>query len=87
MTQFHRGGAVPNKAAPENRASARVTREAAVRFIEGAFRNIDLPALSADDLEDIRDGLEAFARHHGNIDNPSTRGGEGDARQPSPKNA
>lgn len=41
---------------------AAVTKADAVKFIESAFRNVELPPLSADDIEDIRDGLEHFIR-------------------------
>ncbi len=34
-----------------------VDTAAAIAFLENAFRNIDLPPLSADDIEDIRVGL------------------------------
>jgi hypothetical protein len=37
-----------------------VTDAEALRFIERAFRNIDLPPLSKDDLRDIADALAAL---------------------------
>ena len=44
-----------------------VTYDDAVLFLEGAFRNIDLPPLSDADLLDIREGLwrvvQRLARH------------------------
>jgi hypothetical protein len=36
--------------------------DAVRRFLESGFRNIDLPPLSADDLRDIGEALEALSR-------------------------
>lgn len=49
-----------------------VTKADTVKFIESAFRNIELPPLSSEDIEDIRDGLEQFARHRSTPDRPMT---------------
>lgn len=43
--------------------SSEVTQADTVRFLESAFRNIELPPLSPRDVDDITDGLRSFARH------------------------
>ena len=52
----------PNPSADVETRAREVTRDKAVSFLEVAFRNIELPPLNVDDLEDIRDGLTRFTR-------------------------
>lgn len=41
---------------------ALVNHDNTIRFLENAFRNIDLPPLAVPDIKDITTGLEAFCR-------------------------
>lgn len=54
------GAPAPIEGGEAVRDATVVEQADAVSFLETAFRNVDLPTLSADDSEDIRDGLQGF---------------------------
>jgi len=43
--------------------SVEVTQAEAISFLESGFRNVELPPLDRDDIEDIRRALNDIARH------------------------
>lgn len=45
-------------------SSKRINRETTIRFLENAFRHIDLPPLSVSDAADIQESLDYFLRDH-----------------------